>query len=147
MWNNFENIFGENSACKKTNVMFRIGGDNVVPSEVTNFIGINPSRAFAKGEEYITKRGKTRQRPIGHWSISSEMAVQSTSPEKHAKFLLDLLEPKTDKILRFVEDKNYRVSFVFWWEAMDEHGGFTLSSDTIGRLCQLCNDVDYQFIG
>ncbi len=144
---NFGNIFGENSACKKTNVTFRISGDNIIPTEITNDIGINPTRTFAKGEVYKTKIGGIRQRPIGHWSISSEIMIDSTSTEEHAKYILEKLEPKTKSIKKYIENSNIRTSLIFWWEATDEHGGFTLSADTLGRLCQLCKDIDYQFIG
>ncbi len=144
---NFRNIFGENSACRKTNVTFRLIGDGIVPVEITKEIEINALRSFAKGEVYKTKRGGDRSRSTGHWSISSENIIKSTSTEDHAQYILEQLEPKAKIINKYIKAPHIRVSIIFWWEASDEHGGFTLSSDTLGRLCQLCNDVDYQFIG
>ena len=147
MNDNFGNIFSENPACKNTNVTFRIIGDNVIPAKVTREISINPSRAFAKGETYKTKIGNLRQRPTGHWSLSSETVIQQTSTEIHAQYVLEKLEPKIDVIKKYIDNPTVRTSIIFWWEANDGHGGFTLSSDTLGRLCKLCNDIDYQFIG
>ncbi len=147
MNSDFGNIFGENPACRKTNVTFRLIGDSIIPIEITNDIGINPSKSFAKGEDYRTKKGGIRQRPTGHWSISSERIIQSTITEDHAQYILEQLESKAKIIKKYIEDPYIRTSLIFWWEATDEHGGFTLSSDTLGRLCQLCNDIDYQFIG
>jgi hypothetical protein len=144
----YGDIFGENIACKETNVTFIIVGDEIVPAEITEHIGIQPTRAFSKGEEYEVKRvGLIRYRPVGHWSISSEGLLASTSTEVHAKWLLDKLESKIDKIEKYKNDPKIRTSLVFWWEAFEEHGGFTLSSDTLGRLCRLCNDIDFVFIG
>ena len=143
----FEDMFGENTACKKTNVMFRIIGDEIVPNEITKSLGIQPTRSFTKDEEYYSKSGQTLRRPIGHWSISSEGFVDSTSTEAHARYLLSTLEPSSGAILKYLNDSRYRISIVFWWEATDEHGGFSLSSDTLSRLCRLCNDLDYTFIG
>ena len=127
--------------------MFRIVGDKVNPEEITKATGITPVRAFSKGEEYKNKKGEVHNKPIGHWSISSEFKMRSTSVEKHAKYILGLLEPKSKKILPYVENDNFRTSIVFWWEAKSGHGGYTVSSDTFARLCRLCNDFDYQFIG
>lgn len=141
-------LFGENTACKKTNVTFRIGGDTLDPNEVTYSLRIEPTRAFAKGEEYYIKKiGEVRFRPIGHWSISSEGFVDSTSTEAHARYLLNILEPSIDVIAKYLNNPCCRTSIIFWWEATDEHGGFTLKSDTLSRLCRLCNDLDYIFIG
>lgn len=140
-------LFGENTACKKTNVMFRIVGDEIDPDEITKLLGIQPTRSFAKDEEYNSKSGQVLQRPIGHWSICSEGLVNSTSTEKHARYLLNILEPSIDAVGKYRNNPNFRTSIIFWWEATDEHGGFSLSSDTLSRLCRLCNDLDYTFIG
>lgn len=141
-------IYKDNPACKKTNVTFRIMGDVVLkPDEITNSLQIKPTRAFAKGEEYMTKRVGIRYWSIGHWSISTETFVDSTSTEVHAKYLLNLLEPRIKEIVPYLENPLFHTSIVFWWEATDEHGGYTLSSNTLARLCCLCNELDYTFIG
>ena len=147
MNDNFKNIFGRNSACKKTNVTFRMVGNNIKPTEITNDIGIKPSKAFLKGEEYLTQMGEKRYRPIGHWPITSELIIDLTSTEEHAKYILEKLEPKFENIKKYIKDPNIRTSLIFCWETIDGHGGFSLSSDTLKKLCQLSIDIDFQFIG
>ena len=144
----FGDILGENIACKETNVMYRIIGHEIVPDEITEHIGIEPTRSFYKGEEYESKsKGSILQRPTGHWSLSSEGQLESTSPEAHARWILDKLGSKKEQIEKYIKDPEIRTSFVFWWEAYDGHGGYTLSSETMSQLCRLCNDIDFQFIG
>ncbi len=142
-----EDIYAENWDCRKTKVTFRILGDELDPNEVTNSLQIQPTRAYAKEEEYNSKSGQTLRRPTGHWSISSEGFVDSTSTEAHARYLLNILEPSIDAIANYLNNPCFRTSIIFWWEATDEHGGFTLKSDILSRLCRLCNDLDYTFIG
>ena len=60
---------------------------------------------------------------------------------------MSLLDNKKEQLKKYLDDPNVRVSIVLWWETIDEHGGITLSSDTLGKLCQLCNDIDCTFIG
>ncbi|MEM5788547.1 MAG: DUF4279 domain-containing protein [Syntrophobacteraceae bacterium] len=140
-------IFGENEACIKTNVSFRIGGESIDPIQITNELSIHPSRSCAKGDEYTSHNGRILRRSIGHWSISTEWLLESTSTEKHAKLLLTILKPAYRSILKYVEDPKTGTSIVFWWETDAGHGGFSLSPDTMKRLCKFCNDIEFHFIG
>lgn len=141
------NHYGENAACRKTNVTFRIIGDHINPADITNKLGIEPHRSFMKGDDYKIKNGGIRQRPTSHWSISSENAIHTTSTEDHAKYIFEILRDKEIIIKKYIENPNISVSIVFWWEAKYGHGGFSVLSDTLGRLCKICNDFDYHFIG
>ncbi len=143
----YKRIFGEHSGCKKTNVTFRIIGDDLNPDEITKSLDIQPTRSYYKGENYKIPNVGIRQRPIGHWSVNSDKIIQSTSTEKHAKCLLNILEQKSERVLKFVSKSHLRISIVFWWEGIACHGGFSLSNETLGRLCRFCNDIDYHFIG
>lgn len=143
----FGDYYGENIACKETKVSFGISGDSLDPSIVTDQLAIEPNVAFAKGDEYLTRKVGTRIRPTGIWSISSDVFVNSTSTELHAKYILNLLEPRIEHIERYVHNPLYRTSIAFWWVARDGHGGFTLSKKTLAGLCCLCEHFDYYFVG
>ena len=136
----------ENTLCKKTNVTFRIVGPEIAPNEITEALGVEPSKAFAKGENYQTKRSGIRQRPIGHWSITTEGLIDSTSVERHALKLLELLDSENDALRSLQENEDCRLSVIVWWEALEGHGGYTLTSATLQRLSALCEDIDFQFI-
>jgi len=139
--------FGPNQVCKVTYATFRIIGDELDPDEVTSTLGIQPSEAFAKGQDYQIRDVGIRKRYIGHWSISSKSFVISSSTEEHAKFLVSLLEPKVDAIVEYIKDPIFLTSIVFWWETNIGHGGFSLRRETMDKLCGYCENIDFHFIG
>ena len=71
---------------------FGIRGDQLIPSEVTRIIGIEPSKAWKKGETYQSRFRKEdasigiqkASRPWGIWEISSKGNVLSDNIEDHA---------------------------------------------------------------
>ena len=137
----------ENTLCKRTNATLRIIGPNIDPKEITSVLGVEPSRAFSRGEEYQTKRSGIRKRPIGHWSVSTEKIVQSTSIELHTLKLLEIFEHARTALKELQGSEDRRISVVLWWEGHEGHGGFTISSDTFQRLSAVCEDIDFHFIG
>ena len=140
--------YGENpEGCKKTHVSFGIAGDRVAPEIVTRDMGTEPTGAFRKGEQYVSRGGRILSRPIGVWRLSSEDAVSSTSTEKHAKYIVDRLEPHVKVIAQYLRYPDFRTVIAVWFEARDGHGGYTLRASTLSRLCKLCNDIDFFFIG
>jgi hypothetical protein len=142
----FEDRCGEDSRCKASHALFSIRSDHLVPAAVTAGLGITPSRAWAKDEEYLSQTGPHR-RPWGMWHLSTEGTVSSRSPEQQALYLLGLLEPRVDFLRRFLEDSDYLVVVNFWWESLDTIGSFELSSRTIGRLARISNYIGFTVIG
>jgi hypothetical protein len=138
---------GNPEGCRRTYVSFGIAGDGVDPDIVTRDIGIEPTRAFRKGEEYVSRGGGILSRPIGVWRFSSEREVNSTSTEEHAKHILDKLEPRVGAIAQYMRSPEIRTVIAVWFEARDGHGGYTLKASTLSRLCRLCNDIDFYYIG
>src|SRR4051794_18626655 len=123
----FERGCGDDSRCKASHAMFSIRSDHLNPAAITAGLGIAPSRAWAKDEEYLSFSGP-HQHPWGMWHLSTEGTVTSRSPEQQALYLLELLEPKVDFLQRFLKDSDYLVVVQFWWESRDNIGGFSLSS-------------------
>lgn len=142
----FEDRCGDDGRCKASHALFSIRSDRLDPAAVTAGLGIGPSRAWAKDEEYLSKVGP-RRRPWGMWHLSTEGSVTSRSPEQQALYLLELLEPRVDFLRRFVEDSDYLVVVKFWWESRDNIGGFELSSGTVGRLAAISNFIGFTVIG
>lgn len=136
----FEPWCGEDDRCKSSHVRFSIRSDVLSPTEVTAALGVAPSRAWAKGEQYTSRAGP-RHRPWGMWHLSTEGVVVSRSPEQQALHILRLLEPRADSVRRYVSDPDYLVRVLFWWESVAETAGFDLSSGTMARLAALSNYV------
>src|SRR5262245_19014405 len=137
---------GDDSRCKASHALFSIRSDYLDPVSVTAGLGIAPSRAWAKDEEFLSKAGPLR-RPWGMWHLSTEGSVTSRSPEQQALYLLALLEPKVDFLRRFLDDSDYLVLVKFWWESRDNIGGVELSSRTIARLTGISNFIGFTVIG
>ena len=142
----FEERCGEDIRCKSSNTLFSIRSDRLDPAAITARIGITPSSAWVKHEEYLSKAGP-RRRPYGMWHLSTEGKVLSRSPEQQSLYLLRLLEPKTEFLQRLAEDSDYLVIVKFWWESTDNIGGFELSSGTAARLAAICKYIGFTVIG
>lgn len=73
---------------------FRVAGDRLEPSEVTDKLKLIPHRAYRKGEAWFQKpgtRGITGR--TGMWFLSSEPFVTSSSLADHLFFLVRALGP------------------------------------------------------
>ncbi|WP_438006554.1 DUF4279 domain-containing protein [Sorangium sp. So ce321] len=120
-----------------------LSGDRVVPAEVTAVIGLLPSRAWSKGDSYESKAGGVRKRPFGIWVITAE----GSDVEQCALGLLAVAEPRAAAIRQAAEAAGATVSVGVWWEPEGGQGGFTVASDVLRRISELCDRVDVYFPG
>lgn len=108
-----------------TFVEFSLKADTLSPAQVTQSLGIIPSRVYAKGEQYASKAFDTEtKRPVprigthpwGLWAVETKDMVLSTNVEDHAICLLNILEPKVEQIQAYLERSNeYSVRFYVEW--------------------------------
>ncbi|WP_434043647.1 MULTISPECIES: DUF4279 domain-containing protein [Sorangium] len=120
-----------------------LSGDRVVPAEVTAAVGVLPSRAWSKGECYESKAGGTRKRPLGIWVVTCD----GSDVQQCALELLAVAEPRAAAIRRMADAAGATISVGIWWEPAGGQGGFTLSSDVMRRISELCDRVDVYFPG
>jgi hypothetical protein len=123
---------------------------------VTHELEIEPSRAWAKGDRYISKRldsetGKIthvwRVRPWGIWGLNTKGMVDSAGVEPHILFLLNLLEPKDHVIGRYLQNpEEYTIRFTIRWESNIGHGGFAVSSSAVARMARLCHYLQFTYV-
>jgi len=116
---------------------FCIRGDALQPAAVTGLVGMKPSDSFAKGDPFVSG-GKVVPRATGVWRLNSRSHVRSDFATPHARFLLGLLEPQIDGLMRYVLDPGYEVLIYADWRA-NIASGFDLPADMLSRLCALCN--------
>jgi hypothetical protein len=148
--------FSEENITFRVYLDFRIRSDQLNPKEITEHLGINPSRAWAKGEEHLSKRRdpitKEMQQvwlkyPWGMWTISTEGLAIPKQVEKHILYLIDLLEPRKDKLDRYLLQKTeYSISTYIWWEPFEGHGTYEISSETLLRISALSHYIEFGFI-
>ncbi len=78
----------------KTFATFRVAGDDLVPSEVTEILKVAPTRAYGKGETYVGKNTKRAVKyKTGIWLLSTDKIIESPSLLDHLRFLLQILVP------------------------------------------------------
>jgi len=107
--------YGENSASRKTNVSFAVFGVELDPDELTERTGLKPSRGLSKGQEICLSQragGGSYPAPQGVWEISSDTAIESSSTESHARYIVDLLEPHARTIELRAYPNNLRFSYI-----------------------------------
>ena len=116
-------------------------------------LGIQPSRAWTKGQKYPSKAFDPKARktidawrfhPWGVWGVNTKGAVDSDQVEPHVLFLLDLLEPKQHLISNYLENPGvYMVRVSIRWESPVGYGGFDVSSQVLARIAALCHTIHF----
>jgi hypothetical protein len=150
-----ELYFDYNSVVKHVHIDYCIRSDFLDPVQVTEELGIKPSRAWAKGERYLSKvyspKSKTvkenwKQRPWGIWALETKN-LATKDAEEHLVYLLNLLEPKKEVIRKYMADKEkHTVRFYIWWEPFDGHGSYAISNEILERAATLCHYIEFGFI-
>ncbi len=139
-----------------TFVEYSLRADTLFPDQVTQSLGITPSRAFAKGEQYAGNAFDTETRslvprigtrPWGVWAVETKDMISSINVEDHAIFLLNILEPKMEQIQTYLERSNeYSVRFYVEWITRGREGAYDISSTTLARMSRLCHYVQFAFL-
>jgi hypothetical protein len=133
-----------------------IRSDILDPLRITSELGIQPSRAWAKGERYLGKALDVETRrivrtwyahPWGTWALETRGLVTATSVEPHVLSLLELLEPRRDIIKHYLDNTNeFTIRCLVWWQSNIGHGGFDLSSGIIARMAALCHYFQFTWV-
>jgi hypothetical protein len=125
----------------KTCVSFGIRAEKLVPAQITAAIDVVPTKAWAKGDAFKTRTG-IHQRPWGVWSLRSETKVTAERLEPHIQYILDIIEPKSSALTKYLQDPDYLVQVYIWYVG---EVGFTLPSELLARLCAICKLVNFSF--
>jgi hypothetical protein len=149
--------FDEETSLVEVYVDYAIKSETLEPEAVTTTLGLQPSRFWMKGEEYIgrtwdpAKRRVSearRQRTFGIWALDSKALKDTWRVERHIEFLLTQLEPRQADIRQFVElADEVSVSFFIWCEPGSGHGSYEITSRTLARMAALCQYTIFSFLG
>jgi hypothetical protein len=112
----------ETSAIKrgKAYATFRVAGDNLDPEQVTKLLGMEPTRAHAKGQHYRrSERGQELVGKTGVWYFSTAKVVASDSLEDHVTYLLKLGiaadSEKAKHLRKLIEGNSLHAAVTFFW--------------------------------
>ena len=80
----------------KSQVSLVINGDEIVPEEITQLLGYEPTKAFAKGDILVApKTGRERVTRHGHWRLSAGIREPANLDEQITE-LIEKLTPNLD---------------------------------------------------
>ncbi len=88
----------------KTYIDFWISDFSMKHEELTELLGIQPTEAENKGDEFYNK-SKKKSDHLAHsmWKLSSNLGAEK-SVEEHLKYMLNLLVPKKEIIKSIFKD-------------------------------------------
>jgi len=116
---------------------FALRGKELDPREVTEFLGVTPSRSFMRGEN----RTENKKWPHGYWALTSSGQIQSTDFQLHLEWLVNQLEPVKSKIIELQKKENIVGSISCFWILPTQHELLTLSSELLDRIASLKMDI------
>ena len=125
------------SACEETFSTLRLYHDSISPSEVTNRLGLQPSKCFVKGDAR-GKRGKVYE--TNGWFLSSEDVVKSHDSRRHIDWIIDQIWDKREQVSLMIQEGS-KIDISSYWVSSSGNGGPTLSPYQMARLGELGVEV------
>jgi hypothetical protein len=127
----------ENPNCDATHASFRLTSDGLIPDVVESATGLAADFGAAKGELRASRSGREIRQRTGVWLISSEGQVESTSLERHIRYLLEKVEPVMGKLLAVAREQGATADFYCYWVSASDQGGPGIGPETLGRMSEL----------
>ena len=110
------------SHIRKVEVNFCILGQNLIPEQVTEAVGIQPDYSGNKGDEKRNNLGKVMgTHSESFWVLSTEGKVESKDINDHLRYLLSQLLPHREAILKFA--KSGETYFDILWQSTYLYAG------------------------
>ncbi len=96
---------------------FHVMGDSVVPTFWTDYFGVDPDTAIAKGESFITPSGRVSRTPgrVGLWAVASKPFIRSNELEPHLRFLTERLNLTRPDLRETLEREGVKARFWCYW--------------------------------
>jgi hypothetical protein len=107
---------------------------NKTPTEITNYLGIEPSKIQIKGELSEYKSIGTIK--YNGWFLTSKNSIESNDSRKHINFLTEKLLPIKDKLKTLIIEGS-EIDISCFWSSKQGHGGPTLSPKQLSDLSEL----------
>lgn len=127
---------------------FTISSGSVTPEELSQMLGISPSRSFKKGDTSISEHsGSLITKPYNLWAIGSKTLLseeESISP--HLEYLRSKLEDKMETLKGLKDDPNLKLIFTVWIETDNSGTGIDLTEQEMSFLADCSNRVHFSFL-
>jgi len=139
----------ENPNCEATHATFRLIGDSLKPTEVEAALGIQGDFGVARDE--IRRGGivakRTVRQPTGVWYLTTEGKPGSTSVERHLIYLLEQVEPVSERLAQLVDRASLTADLYCYWVSATGQGGPAVSAETLDRIARLSAELSFEFHG
>jgi len=122
----------------KATISVGVKADTLLPTEVTRIVGVNPTRAFRRGE---LSGNHTVPAPWGVWALE----ITSDDIAAAAVEILSILEPRVELLREAAFACDGELTVGIFWQPEGGQGGYSLSSDVVQRLSKLGTRIDFYF--
>ncbi|MBI5842738.1 MAG: DUF4279 domain-containing protein [Chloroflexi bacterium] len=114
-------------------VSFILRGKDIDPQDITNRLGIKPSRSFKKGDY----RSENKKWPHGYWELESTSYIESDNLRSHIEWLIDRLTPVKTDLKKLFQDISIESEISCFWILSKEHAGLELSHQLLNKIVDL----------
>ena len=121
-------------------VSFYVSAPDLNPERVTAAIGLQPHSTAKKGDERSNYAGQViSPHKKGHWKISTKGKLTSKDVNEHFSYLLGVLLPHKQTLVKLIHELNGESDFDVLWESNYLYAGTgpLLSRETITGVGQL----------
>lgn len=119
--------------CEDTHATLRIYlPDGRDPKELTNLLGIEPSKTQTRGE---VRNGKPKNWPNG-WFLYTAEKVHSKDLRRHLDWLLEQLEDKV-AVIKQLQREDFEIYINCFWASAFGHGGPVLDPKILKRISKI----------
>jgi hypothetical protein len=108
-------------------------GKGLNPQEVTDSLGLSPSRSFKRGDW----RNEIDRWKDNFWSLSSQNKVQSNNLTIHLDWLMNQFEPVKLRFLEILNGENIEAEISCFWILPTDHENLVLSAELIEKITDL----------
>ena len=117
---------------------FSISGQNLIPEQVTEAIGIQPDHSAHRGDEKRNYKGQIiGTHSESFWVLSTEGKVESKDINGHLRYLLLLLLPHREVILKIAESGETHFDVVWKSTYLYAGTGPVIDRDCLYGVAQL----------
>lgn len=121
----------------KSGVTLAIYGTDLIPEEITNLIGVQPTESFRRG--YV-RNPRSRPMPHGAWFLE----YRGTSPDgPDVQLRKILVQVPTSRVLWEKIAENHRIQIRFGIHMSGWNKGFGLPKDLLSQLADINADLEF----
>lgn len=118
---------------------FILRGKGLNPQEVTDSLGVNPSKSFKRGDW----RTETERWTRNFWSLTSQDKIQSDDLSTHIEWLLNQFEQVNNKLIEILKRDGVESEISIFWIFPTEHEELEISSDLLSRIASLGSNLNF----